>query len=242
MVQLEPSNKSATLGDQSDPRPMARRVLLNLGCGLTAPAAWCNYDGSLNAQLSRVPWLANVLRGAGVAARSSWSENVRYLNLNRPWPFGDASADVVYASHVFEHLAPASATLFLREAKRVLRPTGVLRLVVPDLRRLAQRYLDDSPNQGAAAAASFLASINLQMPHESFFRGLYGQLVGHPHVHKTMYDDATLPTLLRSFAFDPVVQSARAQSRWIPEVADVESGPVHGHDDSLYIDARPRPV
>src|SRR5271154_940800 len=109
------------------------RDLLNVGCGLIAPPNWRNYDGSLHAQLAGFPGLLSVLHGAGLISASSWPENVRYLNLNRPWPLPAESADVVYASHVFEHLNDPTAALLLSEAKRVLRPHGVLRLVVPDL-------------------------------------------------------------------------------------------------------------
>jgi SAM-dependent methyltransferase len=199
---------------------------------------WRNYDGSLNAHMGRVPWLARTLTQLGLRSGVNWPENVRYLNLNRPWPFPTGSADVVYASHVFEHLTPPTGKLFLSEAKRVLRPEGALRLVVPDLRQHARRYLDELATRGGHATEHFIASINLHTPPETAIRAIYSHIVGHPHVHKTMYDDVTLPDLVRSFGFREVVRCGRAQSGWIPEVADVERGPTNDRDDALYIDAR----
>ncbi len=52
-------------------------------------------------------------------------------------PFPDRSFDVVYHSHVLEHLSKSEASKFLKECSRVLRPQGVLRVVVPDLEEIA---------------------------------------------------------------------------------------------------------
>lgn len=47
-------------------------------------------------------------------------------------PFDDDSVDRIYLSHVIEHLDDRGAFHFLREASRVLKPGGVLRVVTPD--------------------------------------------------------------------------------------------------------------
>jgi predicted SAM-dependent methyltransferase len=204
-----------------------------------APVNWRNYDGSLNAKLGRFPWLARTLSTLALHQNgTNWPKNVGYLNLNKPWPFTAESVDVVYASHVFEHLTPSTGNLFLSEAKRVLRPDGVLRLVVPDLRQHARRYLEELSTRGGQATEYFITAINLRTPPESTIRAIYSHFVDHPHVHKMMYDDVTLPDLVRSFGFQEVIRRERAQSGWIPEVAEVERGPTNDRDDSLYIDAR----
>jgi predicted SAM-dependent methyltransferase len=53
--------------------------------------------------------------------------------------FADGSVDEIYASHVYEHL-PYFVELnrALREAHRVLRPGGTLRVSVPDLETLSR--------------------------------------------------------------------------------------------------------
>src|SRR5206468_6458028 len=62
-------------------------------------------------------------------------------NLRRGIPFPDDTFEVVYHSHVLEHFPREGAREFLRECLRVLKPGGILRVVVPDLEVLARTYL-----------------------------------------------------------------------------------------------------
>lgn len=62
---------------------------------------------------------------------------------HRALPFSDNFVARIYASHVLEHLNDAQLTHFLGEAYRVLRPNGVIRIVVPDLQLFVDSYLRD---------------------------------------------------------------------------------------------------
>ena len=92
----------------------ARR--LNLGCGKRFRDDWTNVD---------------VLPAPGVLAH----------DLREPLPFADGAFDFVYHSHVLEHFRVGDAPAFLKECRRVLRPGGTLRAVVPDLEGIARGYL-----------------------------------------------------------------------------------------------------
>lgn len=104
---------------------------LNFGCGTWYAPEWTNID-----------WI----RADGV---------VRH-DLRKPLPFADATFDVAYSSHVLEHLPPAAGAALLTEIRRVIKPGGVLRTVVPDLERIARDYLErlqavlDDPADDAA--------------------------------------------------------------------------------------------
>lgn len=91
--------------------------LLNLGCGRRFHPVWTNIDFI------------------------STDRSVIAHNLNQGIPFPNAAFDVVYHSHVLEHFPKTAANNFLQECYRVLRPQGVLRVVVPDLEQIARTYL-----------------------------------------------------------------------------------------------------
>lgn len=65
------------------------------------------------------------------------------LDAGRPFPFADGALDAVYTEHMFEHILPMAGSVFLKEAYRVLRPGGVIRLTTPDL----EKYLDGYVNR-----------------------------------------------------------------------------------------------
>jgi predicted SAM-dependent methyltransferase len=67
---------------------------------------------------------------------------ILYVNLLRKLPFPDNFAQYVFSEHVYEHLSYKEGSLLLHEIYRVLRPSGVLRLAVPDLDFLIRLYTD----------------------------------------------------------------------------------------------------
>jgi SAM-dependent methyltransferase len=92
-------------------------ILVNIGCGGVYHLGWINLDFSPVGQ------------------------GVRPYDARKRLPFADASVDAVYHAHLLEHLESDDARQFLIECHRVLRPGGVVRVVVPDLEGIAQAYL-----------------------------------------------------------------------------------------------------
>lgn len=62
----------------------------------------------------------------------------------RHLPVPDQTFDIVYSSHTLEHFSWRAVDKVLKEWCRVLKVGGELRLVVPNLRHVAQRILDDA--------------------------------------------------------------------------------------------------
>jgi predicted SAM-dependent methyltransferase len=91
---------------------------LNLGCGNRFHPDWTNVNFT------------------------SSSEGVIAHNLTKGIPFANESFDLVYHSHLLEHFTTIAAESFLKECYRVLRPQGILRVVVPDLEQIAITYLE----------------------------------------------------------------------------------------------------
>ncbi|MGF1539610.1 MAG: methyltransferase domain-containing protein [Pleurocapsa sp.] len=107
---------------------------LNLGCGYRYHPNWTNVNFTATAP------------------------SVITHNLTKGIPFPDNSFDVVYHSHVLEHFSKHHAKFFMRECCRVLKPKGVLRIVVPDLEQIVRLYLialEKASNGDALWAANY---------------------------------------------------------------------------------------
>ena len=94
-----------------------KSVCINLGCGSRIHPDWRNLDVN--------PYVEGV---------ESWkaSEGI---------PAPSQSVDVVYHSHLLEHLQQEEGEDLIQECLRVLKPGGILRIVVPDLERICTDYL-----------------------------------------------------------------------------------------------------
>lgn len=105
--------------------------MLNIGCGSVFHSAWHNID-----MVSSHP-------------------GVRACDITKGLPYPDGSFDVCYSSHVLEHLDRGQAKRFVDECRRVLKPGGVVRIVVPDLEGIAKNYLSalDKADAGDKAAS-----------------------------------------------------------------------------------------
>lgn len=100
--------------------------------------------------------------------------------------FEDNSANAILAEHVIEHVPFLQALGFFREALRVLKPGGVLRVAFPDIGRfLSSRSLELTINPAAAAYAEALNSRpGLDLPTTGYDRtraALWELLTGWGH-------------------------------------------------------------
>lgn len=59
-----------------------------------------------------------------------------------PLPYEDGSVDIVRASHVLEHFSHKVIGDVVKEWVRVLKPSGLLRIAVPDFRKIVQWYAE----------------------------------------------------------------------------------------------------
>ncbi len=158
--------------------PTATDTLLNVGCGRHVHPAWINID---------------------VVA---CAPGVRAHDVRRGLPFQANSCQAVYHSHLLEHLSPPEAAPLLSECFRVLRPGGAIRVVVPDLERMAEMYLE-----AARAARTGLPAARER--HAFLLMELVDQLARHA-------PGGEFPGFLRS-ASD--VQRRFAIERWGHEAA-----------------------
>lgn len=100
------------------PRPPGEgEVLLHIGCGKINSPEFINVDAQPYAHVHIV------------------TDDITKLD-----SFGDGTVDMVYMSHILEHIPRAKLMAVLQEMNRVLKIGGVLRLSVPDFDRLLEVY------------------------------------------------------------------------------------------------------
>src|SRR2546425_4061710 len=124
---------------------MAIRV--NVGCGPTPTPGWLNIDNSPSVWIGRHPALLAALEPSGLLSNERLRLARRAREAGIVWgdarrlPVADGSADVVYCSHLLEHLDRREVQGVLAEVSRVLRSGGVLRIARPE----HSAYLGEKP-------------------------------------------------------------------------------------------------
>ena len=126
----------------------SRRIkILNLGCGTKTSSSTgvVNVDFHMYHRLKKNAILRAItplfLRGARLERFASLPPNILVHDLRKGLPFDTNSVDVVYHSHFLPHIDRNAARELLLEAKRVLRPNGIHRIVVPDFERACKNYI-----------------------------------------------------------------------------------------------------
>jgi SAM-dependent methyltransferase len=137
---------------------MNQLTFLNLGCGTKTSPGCINIDWSPHLRIARNPilyWLAQrILSGERLRHLEQLKCSIKIHDLRKGIPFPDNVVDAVYHSHLLEHidrhisrdsqdLKNDPAIEFVKECRRVLRPGGILRVVVPNFEELCRRYLAD---------------------------------------------------------------------------------------------------
>lgn len=75
----------------------------------------------------------------GLNLPAPWINHDMDCDISKPLPYKHAEAEFISAGHVIEHLTPQQAWSFLEECWRILKPGGVVRIVFPDLARMAAK-------------------------------------------------------------------------------------------------------
>jgi SAM-dependent methyltransferase len=241
-----------------------RPLILNLGCGSKTASypGVVNIDSSvmLRMRSSRLLRLAAplLLNSERLSRLRALPDNIMVHDLRKGIPFASDSVDVVYHSHVMEHLDRDAAAAFMKEIRRVLKPGGIHRVVLPDFEALCKKYLEHLAASEAnpherAAHDSYVAAIleqsvrreahgtSRQKPVRRFVENLIlGDARKRGETHQWMYDRVNLTALLAQAGFRNVTLHTHTSSAipdWHRIGLDLDDAGKPHQPGSLYMEA-----
>jgi predicted SAM-dependent methyltransferase len=153
-------------------------VRLHIGCGQEPIPGWINIDNQALPGVDRV------------------------LDIRHGLPFREVAA--IYAEHFLEHLGFDDGLGFLKECRRVLAPSGVLRLSTPNLDWVYATHYRTS-----------------QVAEEALHDCFQLNRAFHGWGHQFLYNRATLESALKAAGFGTVRFHLYGQSD-VPELSGIE--------------------
>ncbi|MEL7666014.1 MAG: methyltransferase domain-containing protein [Candidatus Shapirobacteria bacterium] len=116
-------------------------VKINLGSGPVSARGWTNYDWGLLPFLGKYNLTSVFIKLGLLSKEYNWKwPKISLVNIKEKLPDDDNSVDYIYCSHVLEHFKKEEALSVLSECKRVLKYSGRIRIVLPDLRKFIENY------------------------------------------------------------------------------------------------------
>lgn len=114
---------------------------INLGSGPASAKGWINYDWGLLPIIGKYRLSSIFIRLGLLTKEYDWRwPKLELVNIKNKLPDKDRSVDYIYCSNVLEHFEKSEALDILNDCRRVLKSNGLIRIVVPDLKKLMKSY------------------------------------------------------------------------------------------------------
>jgi len=177
------------------------RKYLDVGCGPNTNESFINLDYA---------WTPNV--------------DLCWDITKKKYPFIDNRFEGIYTEHCLEHIPFNKFEENIREFNRILKPNGVLRIIVPD----GELYLDIYQKRKEG--------INIQMPYEEGYISPMARINGifRNHGHLFIYDFETIKLILEDSGFKNILKTVFKEGINPDLLIDTE----HRKIESLYIECQ----
>jgi hypothetical protein len=199
--------------------------IVNFGCGPSPAFGVDNVDGSPTVLLARLP-----LPAAVFGSRRDFIEAIRKykvrFGLDGNIKFPGCSLDGFYTSHALEHMPRERCLALLSRIRFWLKPCGVLRVALPDLKQFAHSYAS-----GECDADGFVRKAGLAVDGLPWWSIAFG----HAY-HRWMYDASSFSRLLCDLEYREVRQYSYREGK-ITELARLDL-PMR-KNESFYVEAEP---
>jgi len=165
------------------------KIKLNIGCAWTMHHhGWINTD---------------VLDQSAFAQQHGYK--FQKFDCRQGMPFDTESVDLMLSCHHLEHLTYKEGLAFLKECRRIIKPTGVMRIIVPDTQLLMDTYESDilghiyQENYPRKSLFDF-DQINTECAESPTVLGKLWSLIRPGH--EAAYDRETLVRIANAAGFD----------------------------------------
>jgi len=170
---------------------------VQFGCGRSGPKEWRNFDASPTLFFERIPLIGKLY----TKNTTRFSKTVEYGDIVSGLPIKSETCDVIYCSHVLEHLSLEDFRTALGNTFSYLKSGGTFRLVLPDLEFSINQYNNDK-----SSSASLVFLRETLLGRETSPKGIGGSLVnylGHSE-HLWMWDYKSIKKELKDAGFSQV--------------------------------------
>lgn len=114
-----------------------------------------------------------------------------------PYPIESDTYDIIYMSHVLEHIRWTETEKVLNELYRILKPNGCLEIWVPDTDKLIKGYISEEiPEEWSI--------LNPKRDYMKWFNGRMFSYGGAENLHKACFNFEYLCRLLDSANFNSI--------------------------------------
>jgi len=154
------------------------------------------------------------------------TENLRISGDIAAMDLPDKSCDIVFLSHVLEHIPHIKMQAVMAEINRVMRIGGGIRLLVPDLKKIAEAYVnqdvdffkeakleDESQRTDLGLGGMFMNFIVSPGQDTVLFnRNVDEFIAGYAHLYS--YDFEMMKSILENFGFGNIKQMKFCESKY----------------------------
>ena len=158
---------------------------LHIGCGTNIYHGWLNTDLNYN-------------------------EHVAFLDASNTFPFDNGVFNYVYSEHLFEHLKFKQQMNMLKEAYRVLKKGGVMRVATPSIDFLVTLYKESSSeeskcySQWAVNHSPLLLSVKKELQDKSHYHCYVINNFFKAWGHQMIHDFSSLKALALQCGFSDI--------------------------------------
>lgn len=188
-----------------------KKKYINFGCGIYAPPEWDNYDISPTLKIRKIPLFGKLI--SKLFHDIPFPDYVKEGNIVNGLPILANSIDVIYSSHVLEHMSFEDAQKAISNVFLYLKPGGIFRSVLPDLEILMKEYERNKLENNNNAANLFLKESLLGLEQKP--KGMLRKFIsffGNYH-HLWMWDFASINQELHNVGFVNIRRCSPGESK-----------------------------